>query len=205
MDDFDVSPTALEARLTSAGEPVAAAEAATLERFIELVQHWNRVYNLTGTGGYGELVDRHLVESLALRRWLRGTRIADIGSGAGLPGIPLAICTSGTAFTLIESRAKRVHFLRHASATLALRNVTVAHCRAEDLPASEPFDTVLARAVARPAALAALARPLLRDRGAIVLLTSHRLAATLDNIGGFSVHVESPARLRSAVVVLERN
>src|SRR5262245_46638786 len=107
------SPTAEVARrLARAGFELREPESAALAKFLDLLMRWNRVYNLTGLRNFDDLVDRHLVESLALRPLLEGDRIADVGTGAGLPGIPLAITEPERSFTLIESRAKRVRFLR---------------------------------------------------------------------------------------------
>src|SRR5204862_3696570 len=153
VEDEEVEASEIERRMAREGVPVDAEQAAKLAAFVGLLVRWNRVHNLTGVRGAAELVDRHLVESLALRPYVRGVRVADVGSGGGLPGLPLAITEPGCQFTLIESRAKRVHFLRHAIAELALRNSDVAHGRAEHLRVAQPFDTVLARAVAPPAEL----------------------------------------------------
>src|SRR5262249_52034165 len=156
----DSSPSAAEVarRLRAAGVAPPEPQVEALARFLELLIRWNRVYNLTGIRAADELVDRHLVESLALKSLLRGDRIADVGTGAGLPGVPLAIAEPGRSFTLIESRAKRVRFLRQAIVELRLGNAAVAHGRAEDLRFERPFATVLARAVAPPAELLAISR-----------------------------------------------
>ena len=90
-------------RLRAAGVALPERQVELLARFLELLVRWNRVYNLTGIRDTGELVDRHLVESLALRPLLRGERIADVGTGAGLPGLPLALTEPERSFTLIES------------------------------------------------------------------------------------------------------
>jgi 16S rRNA (guanine527-N7)-methyltransferase len=127
-----VSNAELSRRLSAIGLPLAAKQAAALAAFVELLLKWNKVYNLTGVRGADEVVDRHFVESFALRPLLKGTHVADVGSGGGLPGVPLAIVEPERRFTLIESRAKRVRFLRHVVAELELANTEVAHGRAED-------------------------------------------------------------------------
>ena len=168
---------------------------------------WNKVHNLTGVRGAAELVDRHLVESLALRPHLRGARVADVGSGGGLPGLPLAITEPERQFTLIESRAKRVHFLRHAAAELGLRNTEVAHGRAEHLRVEQPFDTVLARAVAPPAELLSICRPLTAPGSILLLLTAPHLNDEFRGLAADFVLRRLPAagpKLKSAIVVLER-
>ena len=208
MEEIPLHAAAVDASLRSAGLGQDAATTAALAQFLGLLSRWNRVHNLTGTRGPRELVERHLVESLALRRLLAGTRIADVGSGAGFPGVPLAICESARRFTLIESRGKRASFLRHVVAELELTNTTVAHVRAEDLPAGLPFDTVLARAVARPAELMAIVRPLTAPGSVLLVLTSAKLAERLREPGAdFAVRevtVPETAQLKSTVVMLER-
>jgi 16S rRNA (guanine527-N7)-methyltransferase len=137
-----------------------------------------------------------------------GSRIADVGSGAGFPGIPLAIVEPARRFTLIESRLKRASFLRHAVAELGLSNVAIAHARAEDLPRGVAFDTVLARAVARPAQLLEIVRPLTAPGSIVLVLTSGELANAFREPGAeFAVRAvapESRLELKSAVVMLER-
>jgi 16S rRNA (guanine527-N7)-methyltransferase len=193
-------------RLGAKGLEIRPGDAATLARFLDLLEHWNRVHNLTGTHDRAGLIDRHLAESLALGPLLAGPAIADIGSGAGLPGLPLAIVHPELRFTLIESRRKRVSFMRHAVLTLGLTNVDVAHGRVETLSLG-PFATVLARAVAPPAELIALAEPLLEPQGRLVVLTSVGKAHEFMTLAtGFAARIAgTEARgLESAVVVLER-
>ena len=158
-------------RLEEAGLDVQRAEADKLSEYLLLLERWNRVHNLTGITTATEMVERHLVESLALRRFLRGTRIADVGSGAGLPGVPLAIVETDRSFTLIESRAKRASFLSHVQGALALTNVSVEHGRVEDLRGTAPFDTVLARAVAPLPELVELTAHLLGEESVLLVPT----------------------------------
>jgi 16S rRNA (guanine527-N7)-methyltransferase len=198
----------VEVRMRAAGIALAERELDGLSAYLDLLLRWNAVYNLTGRLTGAELVDRHAVESLALRACLRGERIADVGSGAGLPGIPLAITEPGRQFTLIEPRAKRVRFLRHVVATLKIGNATVVESRAEDLPADRPFDTVVARAVAPPQELIAITRPLTAIGSILVLLTAAHLREPLIAAAADFVPRPTPAPgaagLRSTIVVLER-
>jgi len=195
-----------EQRLRGLGFPIDSATARTLTRFLDLLEQWNRTHNLTGIHDRDEMIDRHLVESLALEPFIAGPTAADIGSGAGLPGIPLAIRLPDIRFTLIESRRKRVSFLRHVAATLKLSNVAVAHGRVEELELPL-FQTVLARAVAPPAELLALAVPLLAPGGRLVLLTSETRRAELIGLAqGFTVVDAEPAvaALRHRILVLQQ-
>lgn len=202
-----VSPLDVSRRLAAVGLPVADEASAALAKFVELLLRWNRVYNLTGIRGADEILDRHLIESFALRALLRGARVADVGTGAGLPGVPLAIVEPDRTFTLIESRAKRVRFLRHVVAELNLRNTEVAHGRAEHLRVERPFDTVLARAVAPPAELLSICRHLTAPGSILLLLTATHLHDAFRGLAPDFVLRPTPAegpKLRSSIVLLER-
>ena len=209
QQDPRLDETRVERALTRAGLAVPAGRLTPLVGFLHLLVKWNRVYNLTGIRDADELVERHLVESLALAPLLRGDRIADVGTGGGLPGMPLAIVESARHFVLIESRAKRVRFLRHAAGELALDNVEVAHSRVEHLPCERPFDTVLARAVAPPADLIRMTRHLTAPGSILLLLTAERLEREWRGLAQDyrlrPVDVGTAARLRhSSIVMLER-
>ena len=143
----------LTRRLGGAGLSVDPDQAAALVRYLEEIRRWNRVHNLTAITDPDGMIRRHVLESLALRPYLKGRRVADVGSGAGVPGIPLAITEPERQFTLIESRGKRAAFLRHVQGVLGLGNVAVEHCRVESMTDNRRFDTLLARAVAPPAEL----------------------------------------------------
>jgi len=208
MADADnISAKRIKRRLGAAGIAVDAAQSEVLARFVEMLLRWNKVYNLTGVRGVDEIVDRHLVESLALRPYLHGATVADVGSGGGLPGLPLAIAEPGRHFTLIESRAKRVRFLRQAAIELGLANTAVAHSRAEHLRVEQPFATVLARAVAPPAELLAICRPLMAPGSILLLLTAPHLHEEFRDLAADFVlqplAAAGPA-LKSSIVLLER-
>jgi 16S rRNA (guanine527-N7)-methyltransferase len=132
----------------SLGVALAAEDAERLLRLLDELERWNRRYNLTGIRTPETMVTHHLLDSLAIHPDLIGERIADVGTGAGFPGLPLAVCNPERQFTLIDSTAKKIRFVTHAAALLGLANVTAVHARAEMLDVSTPFDTVVARAFA---------------------------------------------------------
>jgi 16S rRNA (guanine527-N7)-methyltransferase len=207
-ESMEHSAAELAAKLEAAGTPVGAEQSIALTRFLALLQRWNRVYNLTGIKEWDALIEHHLAESLALRPLVRGERIADVGSGAGVPGIPLAITEGGRAFTLIESRAKRARFLRHAVGELSLANVSVAHTRIEGLPCAQPFDTVLARGVAPLGELIRMTRHVTGPGSRLIVLTGAGAAERVTAVGGeYAVQPVDPSlagRVRGSVLVLQR-
>jgi 16S rRNA (guanine527-N7)-methyltransferase len=142
------------------GVRIEAAQAAQLLQLLDELEQWNRAYNLTRITGRAAMIAGHLLDSLAASHELQGTRIADLGTGAGFPGLPLAIVHPEREFTLIDGTAKKIRFVEHASRVLALSNVRALHARAEALHPEAPFDTIVARAVAPLPELARLARPL---------------------------------------------
>ena len=141
--------------------------------FLADLLHWNRAYNLTATTDSHEVVSRHLLDSLAVLPWLGGRRAVDLGSGAGLPGLPLAIAEPSRYWDLVDSAGKRVRFMRHAVRRLGLRNVAVHHCRIEAFAPAEPADEMTARAVAPVQSLLTTAGDLL-DAGTRLLVLCAR-------------------------------
>lgn len=129
---------------------------------------WGRVHNLTAVLDPAEMIPVHLLDSLALLPLLRGERLADVGSGGGLPGLPLAIAQPALAVTLIEPRTKRALFLEHAVRHLGLANVKVERCRAEEMLPGDGFDTVVTRAFGRLVQFTAAAGALCRPGGCLL-------------------------------------
>jgi 16S rRNA (guanine527-N7)-methyltransferase len=130
------------------GVTLAPEDAARMCALLDELVRWNRTFNLTAIKSPEEMLTHHLLDSLAIHADLVGERIADVGTGAGFPGLPLALVQPARRFTLIDSNGKKIRFVSHAARTLALTNVEPLQARAEELAPDPPFDTVLARACA---------------------------------------------------------
>jgi 16S rRNA (guanine527-N7)-methyltransferase len=140
---------ALADGIRNLGLAIDANAQASLLAYLALLTKWNRTYNLTAIREQDRMVTHHLLDALAVLPYFphnAGLRIADIGSGAGLPGVPIAIARPGWSVTLVESSHKRVAFLRQANAELGLANVDVAACRVERYQPTDLFDVAVSRA-----------------------------------------------------------
>ena len=145
--DIDTLRPQLAAGLEALGRP--AALATPLLAYLALLARWNATYNLTAIRDPRDMVAKHLLDSLAMQPFVRGLRtLADLGTGPGLPGIPLAIATPALQVTLVESNGKKARFLREAARQLGLGNVQVAESRIEAFRPGTPFDAITARALA---------------------------------------------------------
>ncbi|AOV18690.1 hypothetical protein BJI67_15685 [Acidihalobacter aeolianus] len=160
----------LIAGLEALGLDTGAKHLAMLQDYIALMRKWNRVHNLTAIEGDMDTVTHHLLDSLAIQRYLHGNRILDVGSGAGLPGIPLAIYQPSRSFTLLDASAKRVRFLRQCMLQLNLLNITPVHARVERYTLAAGFDTVVSRAFATLADFATAASHLLAPGGRLLAM-----------------------------------
>jgi 16S rRNA (guanine527-N7)-methyltransferase len=130
------------------GVTLASADGARLVALLDELERWNRTFNLTAIKTQEQMLTHHLLDSLAIHADLVGGRIADVGTGAGFPGLPLALVQPARRFTLIDSNGKRIRFVSHAARLLGLANVEPLQARAEELAPDPPFDTVVARAFA---------------------------------------------------------
>jgi 16S rRNA (guanine527-N7)-methyltransferase len=135
----------LESGLGAMGLESGLAE--PLMAYLDELQKWNAAYNLTAIRDPDEMVTKHLLDSLALLPHVGG-RLLDVGAGAGLPGIPLAIANPALDVTVLDSNGKKVRFMRHAVRTLGLPNVAVAEARVEAFRPESPFGTITSRAFA---------------------------------------------------------
>ncbi len=136
-----------------------------LLQYLALLEKWNQAYNLTAIRDRGKMVSGHLLDCLAVIPYMTGTRVLDVGSGAGFPGIPIAVARPDIQVALLDSNHKKAAFLRQAVAELQLRNATVVCERAEAWLAGEKFDCIISRALAEIAEFVALTGHLLAPGG----------------------------------------
>lgn len=116
--------------------------------YLELLLKWNAAYNLTAIREPAEMVSRQLLDSLAILPLVRGPRVLDVGTGAGLPGVPLAIMLPGVEFTLLDTNSKKTRFVNQVKLELGLDNLTVVQHRVEKFQSTTGFDTITSRAFA---------------------------------------------------------
>jgi 16S rRNA (guanine527-N7)-methyltransferase len=176
----------LERGAAELGVVLSSDQLGQIERYLAELQKWNRRINLTGTNQLEELVTRHVLDSLAglivLSALPAGASVADLGSGAGFPGLPIKIARPDLRITMIEPRQKRAAFLTTVCALIKIQGVEIVEATID--PKHPPaalagrFDCVLTRAVAEPQAAKGVASPLLRSGGLLVIWASEHQAAS---------------------------
>lgn len=163
----------LDAGLAALG--LDPALAGPLARYLALMLRWNAAYNLTAIRDPREMVTKHLLDSLAMAPAVAGLpTLADLGTGPGLPGIPLAIATPGLRVTLVESNGKKARFMREALRQLGLGNAEVAESRIEALDRPGQFAAITARALATLPQILALGGHLIGDDGVLLAMKGAR-------------------------------
>jgi 16S rRNA (guanine527-N7)-methyltransferase len=161
---------ALARGLESLGVDIPGAAQARLLAYVGLVEKWNRVYNLTAVREPEKMLSHHVLDSLAVAPHLAGKTVLDVGSGAGLPGIPLSIARPELAVTLLEVNHKKATFLKQAAIELALGNVEVVTARAESWNAPHAYDVVISRAFSDLAEFVTLAGSHCADTGTLAAM-----------------------------------
>ncbi len=162
--------TILESGLTTLNLPHTAEQIDQLLAFIKLIAKWNKAYNLTAVRNNEDMARLHILDSLAILPHIEGKRVIDIGTGAGLPGIPLAIFLPEVEFVLLDSNAKKTRFVQQVILELKLKNVNVIHSRAEDYQPEQGFDTVTTRAFASLPDMVKLIAHLLNPNGVLLAM-----------------------------------
>lgn len=151
--------------------------------YLDLLARWNKTYNLTALRDPAQMVTKHVLDSLAVAPRLAGERIIDVGTGAGLPGVPLAVLFPERDFHLLDSNGKKTRFLFQVKTALGLANMTVHHARAESFSAP-PFDAVLTRAFASLAEMVEHCRHLLAPGGRLLAMKGVYPADELAQVAG---------------------
>jgi 16S rRNA (guanine527-N7)-methyltransferase len=167
------TPPATQSAMPPMVQPLPADARSRLSSYLDLLTKWNRVYNLTAIRDREQMQLLHVDDALAVLRFLPDApqlRLLDVGSGAGVPGIPLAIARPGWDVVLLDSNRKKVSFLTQAAIELRLGNVHPVASRVEDYVADEPFDVVISRAFSDLASFAAGARAHIAPGGVIVAM-----------------------------------
>lgn len=113
--------------------------------YLKLLEKWNKVYNMTAIKDFDDMVVKHLLDSLSVAKFIKGSSCIDVGTGGGLPGIPLAILFPDIKFTLVDSIGKKITFLNHVKQKLKLDNISPTNCRVESIIDSD-FDNIISRA-----------------------------------------------------------
>lgn len=131
------------------GIPLDATQTQKLLKLLTELTEWNTRFNLTAIRDPAEMLRKHLLDSLSVRSYIRGRTVADVGSGAGFPGLPLAVANPERRFTLIESTGKKAGFIQHAVEQLQLTNVEVVNARAEAYKPAQRYDAVISRALGK--------------------------------------------------------
>jgi 16S rRNA (guanine527-N7)-methyltransferase len=146
---------------------------SSLLAYIDLLKKWNSAYNLLGGNESASLVSRHILDSLSVAPYLEGNLIADIGAGAGLPGIPLAILNPGKKFVLIDSNGKKTRFMFQAKIQLGLDNISIENCRIEHYQSIEQIDMVTCRALSTLADTLTMLQPIFSEQCKLLAMKGH--------------------------------
>ncbi|MFC1338371.1 MAG: 16S rRNA (guanine(527)-N(7))-methyltransferase RsmG [gamma proteobacterium symbiont of Phacoides pectinatus] len=152
------------------GIALDAARQRRLLDYLALLLKWNRAFNLTAIRDPAGMVSRQLLDSLSILPLMRGARVLDVGTGPGLPGIPLAICLPDSHFTLLDSNGKKCRFVRQAIVELALDNAEAVQERVEGYRPARRFDTITSRAFAALPVMQRVTEHLLADGGCLLAM-----------------------------------
>ena len=172
-------------------QPLDDEQQSKLVKYVELLNKWNKTYNLTAVRKPEHMVTRHLLDSLSISPYLRGNSILDVGTGAGLPGIPLAILYPDRQFTLLDSNNKKTRFVVQSVSELELPNVDVVQSRVENHQVEAPFDTIITRAYSAIGEMVEQTSHLLAKDGTFLAMKGINPVAEIDGLPSGYVIKES--------------
>lgn len=193
------------------GIQLEPTQAEAMLRLVVELREWNARFNLTAITGPVDVIQKHLLDSLSLQPHLSGARIVDIGTGAGFPGLPLAVINPEREFALIEATGKKAQFVRHAADIMGLANVEVIPARAEAWRGPAPFDCVLTRALGKLADFVRVAGHLCVLGGRMLAMKGRRPESEIQSLPvGWRVMAVHDVRIpglsaERCIVVLERD
>ncbi|MDA9219463.1 16S rRNA (guanine(527)-N(7))-methyltransferase RsmG [Luminiphilus sp.] len=157
-------------------------QTAQLLSYLDLLEKWNNAYNLTAVRSRSEMLSRHLVESLAISPFISGKQVVDVGTGAGLPGIPLAIANPAVHYTLLDSNGKKSRFLLEVKRALMLSNVEIETVRVESWLPTKRFDSVVTRAFADLATTLVRVDHVLTDQGMVYAMKTQQAQHEIESL-----------------------
>jgi 16S rRNA (guanine527-N7)-methyltransferase len=195
---------ALSKALTQNQMAVAPAQQEQLLQFLELLQTWNRVFNLTTITHPHDMIYLHLIDSLAVQPYLHGSRLLDVGSGGGLPGLPLAIINPHQQWILLDKNSKKTRFITQAIAELGLNNAQAVHSRCEDFQPERGFDSIISRAFGSIRLFVDTTLHLLNPNGQFLAMKGKLSQEELDDIPN-SIKAQHVVRLEMKGIDIERH
>ena len=178
----DQERTILELGMQTMSIPYTTAQIDRLLAYLDLMDRWNKAYNLTAIRGRDNWIIRHLLDSLAVLPLLRAHRGIDVGTGAGLPGIPLAIMRPDTPIALLDSNGKKTRFLFQAKIQLGLSNLTIVESRVEQYQPTELYDAVVSRAFASLADMVQVCEHLLSPGGSFFAMKAATVGSEITDM-----------------------
>jgi 16S rRNA (guanine527-N7)-methyltransferase len=183
---------------------ISDEQADKLIQYLHLIVKWNRIHNLTAIRNPQDMLTHHLLDSLSVNQWVKADKLLDVGTGAGLPGIPLAIIRPEMHITLSDSNNKKSIFQQQAQIELGLKNVTVKSGRVEDLYDVEKFDGIISRAFSEIALFTNLTKHLLADDGSWYAMKGMIPNEELENLPEY-VQIETVHELEIPMLNAQRH
>jgi len=176
-----------------------------LIQYLESMLEWNRVYNLTTITEPREMVYLHIIDSLSVNPFLNGKHLLDVGTGAGLPGIPLALINPGQQWTLLDKNSKKTRFLTQMIAELKIKNAVAIHSRSEDFHPAQCFDTIISRAFGALELFTETTRHLLCENGVWIAMKGKYPEEEIRDISNSPFRIEQVVKLEINGMEIERH